>query len=144
MTSPWRLRARTAEAAAALVAARVLVAAVPFGQWQQLLGRPVDPKATPEPVGTGLVRARQCARHVDRAAGRLPGEFKCLPRAAALQFMLRRRKIRATVMMGVLPAQQRGTLDDLHAWVLFGNEILIGGSLDGHHAVFALQGIWHD
>lgn len=147
VTGPWRLRARTAEAAAALLLARLLVAAVPFRHWLPLMGRRVDPAASAgEAADTAsesaqAAEARRLARHVERAAGRRILAFKCLPKAMALQFMLRRRGISSTLLMGILPAARRGTIDDLHAWVVSGNQILIGRLQDDYRPLVAVRGI---
>lgn len=69
---------------------------------------------------------RYLANVVMRGARRLRMPIKCLPRAMALHWMLRRRDVRATLLIGVLASQSRGTRDDLHAWVEMGEEILIG------------------
>ncbi len=84
-TDTWRLRRRTLEAMAALAAARARVAFIPLEHWRGQLGLPGD--ASDEQ----LAESRRIARHVDRAAERLPFDFKCLPRAIALAAMLRRR-----------------------------------------------------
>ena len=135
---PWRARGATLEAMAWLVCARLLIARVPFGRWRPWLGRP----AAPEP-GDPLLRLdgnlarRRLARAVARAAGRLPGESRCLPRAMALQWMLRRRAMGGVLHIGVLPGNARGSLDDLHAWVTRLGEVLIGADQKPHRALFA-------
>jgi Transglutaminase-like superfamily len=116
----WRLRLRTLEAMVWLVLARLLIALVPLPRWQQHFGlggddRPGDAAA-----------ARRCARHVDRAAGRLPLECKCLPRAMALSRILRRRKVSHRLTIAVRPLAERSGGDDLHAWVDVGGETVIG------------------
>ncbi|MFC4293816.1 lasso peptide biosynthesis B2 protein [Novosphingobium tardum] len=139
----WIGRARTAEAVAALALARILVAFVPFHVWRSRYGSivPVGPlvvasAADPQPQN---LAARRLARAVDRAAARLPGASVCLPRAMALQALLISRRIGTTLVLGVLPGAQRGSIDDLHAWVAAGGEILIGGDLSGHVPLLALQ-----
>lgn len=116
----WRLL--VAEAALLLLAARLLVAWLRLRWWRHLLG-PVTtgPGATPANDGD-----RQLARAVGRAARRLPGNSKCLPQAMALHWMLARRGRPAQLVVAVLPGTARGGLDDLHAWVECGPEILIG------------------
>lgn len=116
----WRLL--VAEAMLLLVVARLLVVALPLGWWRGLLGPVVSTPAR----GTAGAADRRCARSVERAALRLPGESKCLPRAMALHWMLARRGRSAQLVIAVLPGTARGGLDDLHAWVELGGEILIG------------------
>ncbi len=129
----WRARAQVAEAIAALVAARLTIATIPLARWRGALGRQVDPaslaKAGPLPAN---LAARRLASAVDRGAGRLPGETRCLARALALHAMLRRRRIGAILVIGVRPRAERGSLDDLHAWVLRQGETLIGGTDTRH------------
>jgi hypothetical protein len=104
-----------AEAAAGLVLARMLVAAVPFGSWRGSLGRMLDTPDLPAgPDPPGLKPLLDAHR---RALFRLPGEFKCLPRAMALHWMLRRRGMDSILSIGALPKSGRGSIHDLHAWV---------------------------
>ena len=116
----WRLL--VAEAALLLLAARLLVASLQLRWWRRWLG--------PMAAGPGTALAndgdRRLARAVERAARRLPGNSKCLPQAMALHWMLARRSRPAQLVIAVLPGAVRGGLDDLHAWVECGAEILIG------------------
>ncbi|MBC2664625.1 lasso peptide biosynthesis B2 protein [Novosphingobium flavum] len=135
-----RHRARVAEAALWLVAARLLVSFVPLARWQSTLGQRVPPDAPmPAPGEEQALRSRRAGRAVERAARLLPLELKCLPRAMALQWMLRRRRIASRLMIGILPAGQRGSVDDLHAWVISGTDIVIGELPLPHRTVLALQ-----
>ena len=137
----WRGRALTAEAVVLLGIARVLVTAVAFRRWRATLGKPVP--AEPGNPALQLERnrdARRLARAVIRAARRLPGESRCLPQAMALAWMLGRRGFACTVVLGVLPGRRRGEIDDLHAWVICGGEIVIGQSGDDHRPLIAFAG----
>ena len=127
----------TAEAAAFLAIARLLVSTCEFRRWRGLLGRPV----AAEPGDPTLcldhnLGARRLARAVARAAGRFPGESRCFPQAVALGWMLRRRGLAYELVLGVMPKRLRGGLDDLHAWVVREREILIGAD-GGRHRPFA-------
>lgn len=133
--SVWQQRARVAEALALLALARMCIAWLPFRVWQRWTGRAMPP-VSPYPLAT-LPKADQgestncsqdCAVAVQRAANRLRGSL-CLPQAMALQWMLRRRNIGCAIVLGVLPGQHRGSLDDLHAWVEVDGTVLIGGDL---------------
>lgn len=128
MSQTWRLRARTAEAALEIVRARLLVARVPFARWRDQLGVTGGvPSGTEPPLSAeDLAEARRLARHVDRAAMRLPGESKCLARAMALGRMLRRRAIAHTLVIAARPGAVRGGDDDLHAWIEASGLILLG------------------
>lgn len=136
---PWQGRAATAEAMAWLAFARLLVARVRFGRWRPWLGTPVAPQ-----VGDATLRLdtnlaqRRLARAVLRAAERLPGQSRCLARAMALHWMLRRRGLGGVLHIGVLPGEARGTLDDLHAWVTRSGEVLLGADDNPHSPLFAV------
>lgn len=136
--SPWQGRAATAEAMAWLILARLLVARVRFGRWRPWLGIPASPQAGDATLrlDTNLAQ-RRLARAVVRAAGRLPGESRCLAQAMALHWMLRRRNLGGVLHVGVLPGEARGTLDDLHAWVTRSGEVLIGADDKPHSALYA-------
>jgi hypothetical protein len=122
----------------ALTSARTLVAHVPLGRWRASLGEPVAPEpGDPSVRRDDNLAARRLARAVERAAARLPGEAKCLPRAMALQWLLRRRGFDAKLVIGVRPGAARGGLDDLHAWIVRRGEILVGASDEEHRAIYA-------
>ena len=135
---PRHGRWATLEAMAWLILARLLIARVPFGRWRRWLGTPVVPP-TDDPrlhLDANLAQ-RRLTRAVDRAAGHLPGESRCLARAMALHWILRRRAMGGVLHIGVLPGSNRGSLDDLHAWVTRLGEVLIGASDQPHRALFA-------
>ena len=135
---PWHGRGATVEAMAWLILARLLVARVPFGRWRRWLGTPVAPPPDdPRLHLDANLAQRRLARAVERAAGRLPGESRCLARAMALHWMLRRRAMGGVLHIGVLPGSDRGSLDDLHAWVTRSGEVLLGADDQPHFALFA-------
>jgi len=108
----------TAEALALLCCARLLVACVPLRLWRQSLGYSPGHRSSAE--------ARRLARQVERAATWLPLESKCLARAMALSWRLRRRRIRHAVVFAVRPQPMRDAPDALHAWVEIGAETILG------------------
>jgi hypothetical protein len=111
---------------AALAFARLLVAAVPFHHWRDRLGsRPSHPVAGPLPVDP-LAEGQRLARQVERAAARLPFSTKCLPRAMALSWILRRKRIGHVLVFAVRPAGLRDGPDALHAWVEIEGVTVIG------------------
>jgi len=118
----WRRRGRTLEAAGFLVIARLLVGRVKFAHWRPLLGSRLPLSADRRATAGSGETAERVAAAVDRAATRLGGSAKCLPRAIAAQWMLRRRGVPAVVHLGVMPGRERGTLDDLHAWTTVAGE----------------------
>jgi Transglutaminase-like superfamily len=107
--------------------AQFLVAFVPFNRWSGSLGQPseVDP-------ADRLDEARRDAADVEWAAKRWPVLTKCLPRAMALSWTLRRKRIRHAVVIAVRPMQQRQSADALHAWV----------EVDGARILGDLPGRW--
>ena len=104
-----------------LVKARLAIAALPFERWRTSLGGPTLPNPN-----TALAEAMIIASHVEWAARRLPFETKCLPRAMALSWLLRREGIGHALVLAARPADMRGSADDLHAWVEVAEKILIG------------------
>lgn len=121
----WQLaarhRARVAEAAVCLLVARLAVGLAPFRTWQATVGAP------PTVAGSAIsaedaLRARRVGRSATRAAERMPFACKCLPRAVAVQWMLRRRAIPAELVIGYHAAAE----EPLHAWVEVGGAIVIG------------------
>lgn len=128
------------EALVLILLARILVARVRFGRWRDSLGavvRPGDPDGTDPSPDAGTL-ACACAHAVERAAVRLPRTL-CLPKAMALQWMLKRRRIAARFNLGSLPgAARNGSLDDLHAWVeIRGQPLMSRGAV--HRPVLTLQ-----
>lgn len=124
------LRLGTLRAMAALALARICIRILPFSRWRGSLGEPAeDPVALahvrPEANEQELAEARALARRVERAASRLPGESKCLPKAMALQWMLHRRSIPSRLVIAVL-RQQGERADAYHAWVECGADMVIG------------------
>jgi Transglutaminase-like superfamily len=103
---------------ALLLLARSLIALVPLRYWRDRLGKhgPNSDKA----------RASRFAALVERAAWRLPLETKCLPRAMALSWMLRREAIGHCVTLALRPPDLRGSADMLHAWVELDGLIVLG------------------
>lgn len=120
LADAWHLRARTLAAMLRLAAARVRIGLVPLERWRDRVGLAGDA------TEAELAEARRLARHVERAAGRLPFETKCLPRALALGTTLRRRGIAHRLVLAARPAGARSGKDDLHAWVEVAGRIVIG------------------
>ncbi|MFL6757704.1 MAG: lasso peptide biosynthesis B2 protein [Sphingomicrobium sp.] len=119
----WRSRLRTATAIAALCGARLVVAALPFNWWRGTLGGKSEMGA----ADNAVVDALRLAAHVEWAARLLPFPTKCLPRAMALSWTLRSRRIPHRVIFAVRPPAQRTPDDQLHAWVEIEGETILGG-----------------
>lgn len=136
-----RHRARVAEAMVLLLAARLLVAGVPFRHWRGWFGMVAEPGMADRPVlsEAAALRARRVGRAVDQAARHLPVATRCLPRAMAAAWMLQRRRISAEMVFGVVDSARRGTLHDLHAWVVCGDQIIVGDGEPLHNPILALR-----
>lgn len=117
----WGPKRRTAAAIARLCWALLLVSWVPFDRWRNALGA-TDGEAT----AGALDQARRMAADVEWAARRSPFPIKCLPRAMALSWMLRRRNIQHAVVIAVRPSQLRRSPDALHAWVEAKGDTILG------------------
>lgn len=115
----WKGRGGTATAITVLLVARLVVAILPFPRWRGTLGFSAR-------LATSRAEALRLASQVERAAVRLPVESKCLPKAVALSWMLRRRKIGHAVVFAVRPRQTRTGVDTLHAWVEVEGDRVIG------------------
>jgi len=124
----WRPKLRTAAAMAYLCQARLLVAWVPFDRWQDQLGF----AAVQSDRTAHSWKARRLAADVDWAAKRLPFPTACLPRAMALSWMLRRKRIEHSVVFAVRPADSRESAEAPHAWV----------EIDGQKILGDLSGPW--
>ncbi|MEO6581922.1 MAG: lasso peptide biosynthesis B2 protein [Sphingomicrobium sp.] len=105
-----------------LCRARLLVSWVPFRLWRERLGPVKAPGRKSEACSSD---PRRLAGHVDRAAALLPFATKCLPRAMALSWMLRRQGIPHALVFAVRPAKLRDA-DGLHAWVEADGAMILG------------------
>ena len=103
---------------AALAVARIVVGTLPFKYWRKSLGC-ADGRADQE-------QALLWASHVDWAARRLPLVMKCLPRAMALSWILRRLRIGHTIIFAVRPIDLRDGDDALHAWIEVDGRTILG------------------
>jgi len=123
LPSGWKARFLTVEAMSWLLVAWLLIHGSRFGRWRQHLGRVQTQAGNDDEPDR---RHHYLANVVSRGAMRMGMPQKCLPRAMALHWMLRRRRVRATLVIGMLGRHERGTLDDLHAWVEMSGETIIG------------------
>ena len=121
----WRGRRETVRAMMLLCWAWVLVHWVPFAKWRQTLGGTGDPAVVSND-------AWRLAGHVERAAARLPFPTRCLPRAMALSWLLRKAAIGHALVIAARPAALRDSADALHAWV----------EIDGTRLIGELPGPW--
>lgn len=128
MPERWQGWALTGEALLELLTARLIIHFIPVRRWDPIFGR--SGADSPQQIAF----ARRIARHVLRAAGRLPIESKCLPQAMAFSRMLRRRGIAHRLVIAARPAGLRSGTDDLHAWIEVGDAVIMG-ELPGAWAV---------
>lgn len=142
-TPPWSMRWLLIRAIICLAIAKALVRFVPFTSWRRSLGIVLDPTSPDFPTGPNIAgdacvstapptcddatlrHAMLLGRLVDRAAEKLPGTSKCLPRAAALQWMLRRAGISSSLVIA-FRLQERSGPHAYHAWTEVFGEMLVG------------------
>jgi hypothetical protein len=99
--------------------ARFLVEWVPLPRWRSTLGLAEETGRPPD-------EAWRLAGEVERAAARLPFATRCLPRAMALSWGLRKAAIGHALVIAARPATLRDDADALHAWVEIDGTRLIG------------------
>ena len=116
-----------AEAALMLVVAKVLFRTIALPRWSKLLGQPtntdgLDVNGSPAQGSEGVI-----ALGIARAAHRLPGNYTCLERASAGQFMLRLRGMPGAVVIGLKPygTNPNGNGEG-HAWLVGKTGVLTG------------------
>jgi hypothetical protein len=98
----------------------LLVALAPLKCWRDSLGfAAAGEKSEPE-------AARLLAAQVGRAASRLPFHSKCLPRAMATSWVLRRKRIAHSVVIAARPPGGDPGEDALHAWLEADGVVLVG------------------
>ncbi len=134
----WSQRLSTAKAGAYLIFARIIVRISSFERLRKMAcghGQWGTPKS--------LDRARFWAGRVERAAVRLPGVSKCLPKAIALQWLLDREAIGSQVAIAI-HSTEREAAHAYHAWLECGGEMLIGQcNRDEYRIVLTLGGAAH-
>ena len=118
------------EAAAWLCGARLLIDYLPFCYWRDRLGTTsaanVEDPATPSWSERERERAREIGRIVARTAEYLPFRAVCLPQAMAACWMLRRRGLSSTLVIGAMLGQSSDDLSHLHAWLQAGGACITG------------------
>lgn len=124
------LKAKVLRAMAYIAVARFLVRFVPLSVWRGSVGQMVEPMRALMPEATTLAgpsrtRAFAIVRQIDRACLHLPGTSRCLPRAVALRWLLRRQELTVLTVIAFHRYDRSGE-DAYHAWVECGGEILIG------------------
>jgi len=130
----WRRRTSTErvlllEAFALLAVARLLVLTIPFRWLAVSLGKHMQESAQ-EMKPAELHRARLIGQAIRSAANNTPWQSFCLPQAVAAQWMLRRRRVAATLYLGVSKDETKPEKLAAHAWLRCGDIILTGAG--GH------------
>jgi len=119
-----RRQAGYVETIAALAVAWVLVFVVPFRKTAVWLGGVAAPAQERATDSLQVQRARFVARRVARLARHTPWRMTCLVQAIAGSLLLRRRGIATIIRFGV--AHSEAGLS-AHAWLIVGDQILLGG-----------------
>ena len=125
---PRGTRGDALEAALLLLVSRLLVDHVRMPWWR----RWVDIEAGAEPpaverCGDG---AAGVGRIVRKVAPRLPFSTRCLARAMAAHWMLRRRGVASRVALGVRRATPAGGALEYHAWLATADGVAVIGAAD--------------
>lgn len=126
-----------AEAVADLSFAGLLVRFVPYRWWSALLGAVAAGDGEVETSDEDGATTR-VAWAVAAVARRLPWAPVCLPRAMCAKWMLERRRVPCTLLLGIRRSSAGAIrLTDLHAWLRVGDRIVTGGDVAGDFAVIA-------
>jgi len=112
--------------------AQFVVTFIPFERWRGSLGTNPRDADGRRAARSDVAAGRRTAAVVERAAERVPFHTKCLPRAIALSWLLRRNRLRHSVVFAARPAHIRDSADALHAWV----------EVDGFKILGDLPGPW--
>lgn len=123
--SLWRSRRRTLCAMAWLVLARLLVRFVTLSRLRIWLGQPATDAPLVPSRAAPSDQASEIAGNVERAAMRLPGESKCLPKAMALHWMLGHVGMPSRLVIAIHRTDRTGQ-HAYHAWVEQAGYMLIG------------------
>ena len=121
------------EATAALIAASLVIALLPFRYVGRLAApRPRGPEPSPEERAHDIKRIRWA---IVACARRLPWRAMCFEQGFAAQRMLRRRGIESVLYFGAAPNDRKGLA--AHVWVRDGDVDVVGGELASDFAVLA-------
>ena len=114
-----------AEATVMLVISHVLLRTIPLPRWSRLLGQPATVDGLDVNGSPARGREGDVGGGIARAAHYFPGNYTCLDRATAGQFMLRLRGNPGAVVIG-LKSDGNG---EGHAW-LVGKTGVVTGQMD--------------
>ena len=129
----WRDRLLLAEAALALVGARLVMLVVPFRRIAPRLGETMGDSPAEDPADPrGLRRIGWAVGVAGRA---LPFHCSCLTEAIAAKVMLKRRGVTSTLYLGL--AKDGQSQLEAHAWLRCGSSVLTGGGTSEGYTVIA-------
>lgn len=128
MRLPLRRKLLHCEVLCYLVLAWLLVRCVPFRYWSPLLGEQASGEVAPGDGG-GDPRAMEICRTITSLNGRLGGRLTCLMLATAAQWMMCRRGISCSLVLGTLMERddQQQPVFKAHAWVRDTRGVVLGG-----------------
>ncbi len=135
----WRRRTRRErllllEAVALLGIARLTTLIFPFRWIAGSLGKHMA-ESSRDLSAAHLQQARTMGQAIRSAAKYTPWASVCLSQAVAAQWMLKRRRIPATLYLGVAKDKAKWEGLSAHAWLRCGNVILTGREEHGQFAV---------
>jgi len=129
MTLPWARKQLMLEAAFWLLLSWALVRGLPFRFWSSWLGeqRPADAEPVVEEGEDS--RVAPICRCIESLNARLGGRLTCLMLAMAAHWMLRRRHIPSSLVLGTLTERMPDQSLSLkaHAWIRHGSGVVLGG-----------------
>lgn len=126
------------EAALLLVFAQFLIRVTPYSWWSQLLG-PINGEKEESKAVSETEIGGSIAWLVNTAARSLPWNFVCLPRAMVAKWMLARRDVSSTLVLGIRKTGHSNDTD-LHAWLRVGQQSITGGEVADEFTVIACYG----
>ena len=121
------------EAAALLLAARILVFVVPLRFWRDHFAQDSSLMHSAQPHPATCPTVRLVRQAIGRAMRNAPLDFICLPQALAARWMLARRQIGSVLHIG---ARHRADVAPrFHAWLLAGGQWVTGDCDPGEFAL---------
>jgi len=120
-----------------LFISQLMIKFVPFRKISKILGKPEKEEcivSKKEENPEGCKELEQISKIVRLAANGIFWDSKCLARAIAVKKLLKRRKIRSTVFLGVAKGEENKLL--AHAWVSSGGRIITGeNGIEKYHVI---------
>ncbi|SFU33132.1 lasso peptide biosynthesis B2 protein [Halomonas korlensis] len=130
---PWSRKVLLLEAAGWLALAWLLVRTMPFRVWSRWLG--TQSSGEVDLVGVERdPRVRDICLAITSISARLGDRLTCLMLAMAAQWMLSRREISSSLVLGTRTEQdaQKRLVIKAHAWVRVGSGVVLGHHEEGY------------